>query len=274
MLKATYFFYLGTQDAAGNSARSAGWSESWYLDSSRTAPSTPGILDGLRDVRALLLPRNSSIVGYRVQEFDIVTDVVSYSKTYHTVNPGGYGYDQDLFDMALCWRVRSQSSPNAREVILRGIPDVRINTGEYKSEGVYDTRIRGFFNYLIINNLLMRGAKRDNEGFPIKKCTVGGVITTKRDHNLVVNDRVKLLRAQDKNNVFTTGEYTVSDAPDARTLTISDFTLKGGYELIHGRVRKVGTVYRPIEISDEEMMDPMAITREAGRPFHLPRGRR
>lgn len=275
MLKLTIFFHQGTLDSAGNPNRLAGWTETWFKNSSRNEDFYIIQRDNLLDVRAKLLAKNCSIVGFREQEFDPVTDIVGMARTYVATRPGGAATDQDLFDMALMWRVRSQSTPNARNVILRGVPDARVVTGEFSPASVaYNNSIHEFFRALIGSQWLMRGADRTQEGYPIKSINVDGVTILKRDSTLVVGNRVKLLRCCDINGVYTTGEYDLAVVGGARNMTLANFQTKGAFPLVHGRIRKVvPTQFVPVEITEDEEQSPLAITREAGRPFHSPRGR-
>lgn len=268
--KVTLLFQSGTIDASGNAARSAGFSESYYSTLAVNAPQLLANWDVLARKRAALLPTNSRVVGGRFQ----TVDPVGSSRQYDNVYIGTAATANDLPGVALQWTMRSSTTANQKNVILRSIPDARVVTGEYSPSPAYDAALQTFFNELVAN-WVFRGIDRTQPLVRIKDIIGDGTVTTLSNHGLAVGDQVNIMStrpdaAHTKTYVAivteVTGLTTFKHVPADQNQFVQSST--------GGRLRKVVIIYPPQTITTGEVVTPVAITRKVGRPFRVFRGRR
>lgn len=269
-VKVSLLFNAGTVDAGGNAARVAGFSESYYttlpIDSSQ-------VLDNWHQLaikRAALMPANTRIIGGRFHN----VDPVGGSRSYDNVYVGTSTSLNDLPGVALQWTVRSATTPNQRSLILRGIPDARVVTGEYSPSVAYNSALSDFFNELKTN---WRFRAIDRTILPVKIITiVGGVMTTVSAHGLAIGDRVNVMSTKVGTDAVKTSYLAIVGL--VPTATTANLFLPGRGELIPvsngGRARKALIIYPNFSISTEEIVVPVAMHRKAGGPFRKFRGRR
>lgn len=270
-VKVTLLFNAGTIDASGNAARSAGFSESYVTTVPIDSPTLQTNWNNLAIARAALLPANTRICGSRFQNID----PVGGSRQYDNVYPGTSSALNDLPSVALQWTIRSPSTPNQRSLILRGIPDARVVTGEYAPSAGYNAALQAFFAQLTAN-WQFRAINRTI--LPVKiRSVVASLMTTVTAHGLNVGDYVNVMSTNVPGDPVTKHSYTaVVIAPV--TLTTATLALTGRNDFIPdstgGRVRKAGIIYPNISITAAEIISPNAINRKAGAPFRKFRGRR
>src|SRR5262249_1107002 len=136
--KVTLLFEAATVDSAGNAARAAGFSESYYSTLAIDSPLLFTNWTNLATARAALLPTNSRIVGGRFQ----TVDPVGASRQFDNVYVGASGTLNDLPNVALQWTMRSAAFANQKNVILRSIPDARVVTGEYSPSPAFNAALQ------------------------------------------------------------------------------------------------------------------------------------
>lgn len=270
MLKVTLFFHATTVDQAGNAFRAGGWTETLYTGVSMTGTGTfPPNLRELCEKRAALLPINTQIVAQRVQ----TVDPVGASRLY-IVNFSGRAAEQnDLPQAALRLRLRGVTGLNAREYTVRGVPDARIVTGEYKAVPAYTNALLAFFQ-LVRTSYKMKGRDKSLPATPILVVGTDGVVVFKVAHALAVGDMVRLLRCEDEFRITTKGVFQVLTRTNDTSVTLRSFHSRSDRELIRGRIRKEGTGFLDMEIDDYEIRNPIATTHEVGEPFFQYVGRR
>lgn len=268
--KVTLLFGATTKDTTGNTQRLAGFSESYYSTLAIDNPQLKTNWNNLAIARAALMPSNVSIVGSRYQQ----VDPVGASRQYDNVYPPSNSLQNDLPQVALQWTVRSSTTFNQRSLILRGMPDARVVTGEYSPSAPFAAALVAFFSQLV-GNWQFRAI--DRTVLPVKIVQiVAGVMTTAIPHGLVAGDVCNIMSTKVRpEGVIRSYEAGVLNAPTSTTATLY---LAGRGESVpesdFGRVRKVNTIYPFFSITNEEVLSPTAITRKVGAPFKKFRGRR
>lgn len=268
--KVTLLFNAGTVDASGNAARVAGFSESYY---SALPFDTQQLKDNwllLCQRRAALLPANTRICGSRYQTVDPVGGSRQYDNSY----VGTSTASNDLPGVALQWTVRSAATPNQRSLILRGIPDGRVVTGEYSPSAAYNAALTAFFNEL---QTKWQFRAIDRSILPVKIVSiVAGLMTTVGNHGLAVGNIVKIMSTKVGSDPQVPHSYDAYVA--AATLTTANLAGIGRTDVIPnsvgGRARKAGIIYPFFSITSDEIVTPNAIHRKVGSPFRKFRGRR
>ncbi len=269
-VKVTLLFNASTVDASANAARSAGFSESYYQNVPIDSSTLKNDWNLLAIARAALMPQNVRIIGSRFHQ----VDPVGGSRQYDNVYVGTNSLQNDLPQVALQWTVRSLNTPNQRSLILRGMPDARIVTGEYSPSAAFNAALIGFFNEL---RRAWSFRAIDRTVLPVKIITItdAGLMTTATPHGLSAGDNVNVMTTNSGD--FGHESYTafVVSAP---TPTTANIALRGIRDVIRastgGRARKAGIIYPLFSITDPEIVTPVAITRKVGAPFRKFRGRR
>lgn len=268
--KVTLLFNAVTKNPAGQAERSAGFSESYY--------STLGIDDAqlkanwqaLCIARAGVLAQNVSIIGSRYQ----TVDPVGGSRQYDNKYPPGQSSNNDLPGVALQYTVRSQNSPNQRNVILRGVPDSCVSTGEYTPVAGMGPALTAFFNQLQ-NKWQFRAI--DRTVLPLRIIDItAGVMTTAENHGLAQGNIVNIMSANVAGDPGGKTSYKafVRLTPSLSTATLVPLEHTTIPNSTGGRVRKVQIIYPFFQITPEEILNPTAMHRKAGAPFKKFRGRR
>jgi len=258
--RCTLLFNFQTTDANKAAQRTAGWSESYYFPTADLIFAL-GKLNALASVRSSLVATGGAVIGQRVQ----VVDPVGPSKTGDTAFAGGAGLAADIPQMALYCRAVSGATNNARELVLRGIPDARVQNGSFVSSTDYDRRLQRFFAELR-SGWVMRGRDMSQPRKPIVTIDTNGLVTTTIDHAYAVGNRVQIIRTTMPNDRQVGGVYTVLTTPSARTFSIAPgFTLptRGGSTRLSAIVTPQYDEIKAVRIG----------TRKVGRVFFPYRGR-
>lgn len=267
--KVTLLFNIGTLDSAGQPARSAGFSESYYSTLLYNEPQLQVIWSQLCVARAGLLPAGARICGSRYQ----TVDPVGGSRTYDNVYSPGITLGNDLPGMAFQWTVRSLATPNQRSLILRGIPDARVERGEYSPSQAYNTALQAFFAELTAN---WKFRCINRTVLPTKIVTIKDeVMTTATAHGLVQGDTVRIMSTLVGSDPAVSNNYDAKVSLVAANGAVTLFR-PGVHASIpdshHGRVRKVEIHYENFSITQAEIVQPTAIHRKVGSPFRRFRG--
>jgi len=216
LMKCTLLFQFTATDAnKADGTRSAGWSESYYyptVDFDRAI----NVTRQLSSARAGPLATGGNIIGQRYQ----IVDPVGPSRSSSMGYTGGSGLVADIPQMALYCRARASGSTNARELVLRGIPDARVVGGTYSPSQDFERRVDIFFAALR-NGWVMRGRDMNQQRSPIVSIATDGVVTTTISHGLAAGDRVQVLRTTLPNGRQAGGVYTVLEPVTSRTFKIA-----------------------------------------------------
>lgn len=269
--KVTLIFQASTFVQGTVQRRVAGFSESYYtLNDPKGAGFRSSVLT-LANVRLLLCPVSCTMVGWRVGQ----VDPTGASRQYDDTAPGGQNVENDLPSMALQFTVRGKDTNNQRSMILRGVPDVRILRGEYNPSQAYNAALRQFFRQLIAN-WKFRARDLSFPKVPINTIDGNGLVTTLKPHGLVNNDLVEVLSTIDSTGHKFSYIARVNGVPGSATTV--QILGEGPHPVIissaKGRIRKLVWTYPGFDITEDEMITPVAINRKCGGPFLKFRGRR
>lgn len=270
--KVTLLFNHATKDSGGNPVRAAGHSESYYSTLAIDNPALQTIWNTLCQKRAALLPANISIIGSRYQK----VDPRGASRSFDNIYPATTSSENDLPGVAMQWTVRSANTFNQKSLILPGVPDDRVRTGEYRSDANYNARLTDFFEHLI-GNWVWRAKDRSVAKAKIVTVAANGLITTATPHGLAVNDFVSVQSTNAGNGIPQLISYrgsvvTVVNATQVNVLLLGRSGWPEPSQL--GTIQKELIIYPPFSITTQEIVRPRIIHRKVGSNFLRFRGRR
>jgi len=264
-IKCTMLFQCVTQYGLTEQAkRIAGWSESYYTTPGSSMTQTISYFRTLMQNRARLLPEGAEIVGQRYQQ----VDPVGPSSTGAEVFPGAAGTAQDYPGLALFFRIPAVASRNISPLALRGVPDARIQRGEYWSSQTYDRAIADFLGRLNIASWHFKGRDLSQTAFPLINIQDNGTFTTEDNHTLNAGDMVRVLRTINEDGDQVGGRFKIIAPVTATSGTLLNYGLG---ETTKGAIRKdlvTFPIYGPMV-----NVVPRIVTRKVGRPFTGFRGR-
>src|SRR5580765_1123966 len=104
-------------------SRIGGWSEGWWFEGDPADAMDKLVL--ISQFRARFLTDAASVIGQRVRV------VGGGSTTNNRGFPGGQTIRGDIPQMGLLCTVQGVGRPNVRHFILRGVPDARVEEGEF-----------------------------------------------------------------------------------------------------------------------------------------------
>jgi len=277
--KVTLLIHASAYDIPSGSAgsstpsRSFGFSETWY---SALAPANPLLktaIRRLREKRAALLNNGCAIIGHRVA----VVDGVGLAKTFRETTNGSSGEASDPVHNALLWYMDADGQPNKRQLLLRGIPDNRVVSAGYEPSVAYNRALLNFFTEILASWKFrgkdMSGAKADIDKIELdpNDATVA-IVTTKDAHAFIAGNRVQILKTTVTGDRQKGSTNRVTNVPDANHFKLDNWKLgvtKGG------KARKVlDYLLLDPQIDDAQVLRPLVVHRDTGRPFFLSRGRR
>ena len=252
-------------DAA--SAHIGGWSEShWRNDN--PDPSANPFLD-LMQKRALLLPSQASVVGYRVGSYTLTGNKIypGTTSTGRVFLPGGVN-DCDVPQMALQLNSGSNGA-NSSRIVLRGLPDELVKNGEYAPFSGFRAALTRFITSLTANNWGFIG--RDLTQPAIRVLGVqGGVLTTDGSSVILPGaDWVRFHKVVDTLGRPVTGAFFAASSPSANHFVLTGFPTDV-------TVGPNGTVRRDIvaRYNYTNITPGRVVVRKVGRPLEQYRGRR
>jgi len=268
--KLTMEFQMNTVDPqTGLSGRSSGWTESWYFGGEPgPAIAAAKFKNGLCQRRAALLPKTASIIALRAEQVDPLPGAGSI--TVAVQYPGNPDYSTDLPSVALQEQCNGVGVTNKKVLIIRCIPDVFVQTGEYAPDP-------GFSNALNFYNITLGGwsFRAQSNANPrvtiVSYVSATGLVTTNAAHGLAINDTVQIYKMvlQSTRQKVSLKTQVVS-TPGGLTFTINPPVPLG--DCLGGKVKKITVIYPAV---DPASVSPIrAITRKTGRPFGRFTGRK
>lgn len=258
--KYTMFFdYRSNTSGVHDGGRSAGWSESVYhneLDDSKNS-----VFAALLEARLGLLPKSSAIIGYRITD----TDKKSGGLIRNHRLPGKWDETVDIPTLALLCNGMGANGERLR-VILRGMPDIVAEEGEYSNKAGIWPRFTKYRDALRQFFTLTRDPN-SNQAKVLSIDVEGHVHTAANVQNIAKGDKVHLLRP-----VFTMkrkikGVYTVTAVTNESTFEIGGWD--GGF-CTAGVIRRTmpRVTHYPANLTIARV-----ITRKVGRPYFSYAGR-
>jgi len=128
------------EDRSAASAHTGSWSESFWRKT--VAPTIDGDFNALMNARAPMLPKQASIVGFRIAKFTITGNQVfpGGSSTGRVQKPGVPTRQTDVPQMALEF---SGTAPdgNSNHFTARCVPDDQVSFGEYQPTAAYKNAV-------------------------------------------------------------------------------------------------------------------------------------
>jgi hypothetical protein len=208
--KVTYIFNVATQpgDLAVANIHTAGWSESYWQPA--LIPATFPAINALATKRALLLPSTASIVGVRVAQFTISGNrlLPQGASTSSVRFPGNSAFVTDLPQVSLQCSGRSIAGANTSRFVLRCIPDVMMEGGEYKPTPAFSTALTNFFNLLKGGNgWSFLGRVIANPTFRVDSIAANVLVS---GITLNIDDYVRFLRVINSQGDAVTGAFRVT----------------------------------------------------------------
>lgn len=272
---ATFIFNLFNQ----------GWSESFYTRDASIDAARLDIVE-IGQARARLLPRSVLFTAARLSDVAIVGDsyVTSDSQLWEKVN-----LPPDVTNTALETRLQVQGT-NWRTYWLRGLPDSWINRDVDSGKFIYNepfyTLYRNYFDLLVTKQIAVKAIDKPGsiETQPIRKIqsiTAGAVAGTTVividpfNPSLAVNSYVRIRRLTG-GIAGLNGKWVVTSVnADEGSITVpfniaTMATLFGPDNYINGYVYSLTQKF--IQVTSWQALDIR--TRQTGRPFGQPRGRR
>lgn len=267
VVKCTMLMEIVTQvNAKSGVPRIGGWSESWYYNGDESAALTAMTKKGgLCELRANLLPRTGLVVGERTQ---IVEPAPVGASTTHNVSFPGGNDETDIPSMALLVSLPAAGSQNIKRLILRGLPDINVDDGEFVPVNGYDKRLTAFIKGTA--GFAFRGTDFTNHNVPVRDQLNNGRFTTVTPHGFQVGDTVKYTRGKAVNGDLVSFTAKVTAIPTQ--FTFDSYVFEVPAESRGGSVRKFSYIYPVPNVNAFEV--ERAINRKVGRPFLQFRGRR
>lgn len=260
--KLTLCMNVGTQDVNGNPKRIGGISESFYCNEAIGSDLFTAKMTRLINARAALLPQGASLILERAQ----TVDPVAGSRSYGITRAGGSGLPTDNPEMCLNFNMRSANGLNRRTVCLRAAPDSLVVTGEYRNNTAFDALLARYFA-LIQQDWMMKGRVRTNPQIKVGNVTEAGVVTCLTDHDLSPGDDFLFLRTRNAANELVQGIFAVTTVQTNLVFTIWNWAHDGFGAIPKGTVRLHEEDYFNLDIGPDEILAPIATTREVGGPF-------
>jgi len=267
--KVTNIFKLNTLGSTGeNTARTGGWTESWYFNGDITGAINANTrASGLAAVRARLLPYSGDIVGQRYQHVDPlpVGAAVSRGKEF----PGNIAFATDIPQMSLLVTIIGVGVPNTKHHIVRGIPDDQVKFGEYLPNAVFKGLM---FDYLdVLRGFSFKGIDTTIAKVPIVSFNeITGLVTTAGVHGFAVDEIAAFTGLKElPNDPAIQLTRPVIEVPSSTTFKVPALPL--GRNFVIGFVRRKVTIYPAVDGLSSSV--ERAITRKVGRPFDQFRGR-
>jgi hypothetical protein len=172
--------------------------------------------------------------------------------------------------------VRSAATFNQKSLILPGVPDDRVRTGEYRAAANYNALLVDFFDHL---KAAWVWRAKDRTVPKAKIVSVGplGLVTTARPHGLAVGNPVQVQGTQ------TTTDASIRKLTYRATVyAVAGLTAsiilegRGGYpeQSQLGTIQLETIIYPAFSINNEEITHPTIIHRKVGSNFKRFRGRR
>lgn len=255
-------------DRSTAAAHSGGWSESFWSD--KNIANAGGYFNYWVDRRIALLPKECSVVGYRVEQFDIAGNklIPLGASSRRLVLPGGYNGHVDMPQNALQISGSSGGGANTSRFSLRGMPDEIIVRGEYAPDPAFLTAMRSYINDIPTQGFGFVGRDRSLPVGKVNRTDGGtGVVTLSANIGGVANQSyLRFLKARDDSGRAIKGSFLIT-AIAGNLYTLQNMTQ---------------TMTKPNGLARVDVMQffsfggltvARAIVRKIGRPFESYRGR-
>lgn len=246
----------------------AGWSEGHWRPNLISV--TASAFGAMLVSRARLLPKQASIIGYRISEYEFVGNrmLPKGASAGRIRLPGNTGFETDVPQMALEIGA-STGAANSTRFAIRCIPDNQIIGGEFSPSVAYKLHVSDYLAGLRINSWSMVGKDFSQPAYGIVSITSGGLLTLKPGAALTAEvDSVLLRGVRNLQGRAVSGAFQLGTSPAA-----NQWNLLGWDQA--NTVGTVGTVRKDI-IALFDLTEAFAsriVVRKVGAPFERYRGK-
>jgi hypothetical protein len=241
----------------------AGWSESFYTDTSDQAAALTRI-QAAGIFRRALLSTDAAIIGYRSQA---VTGLGA-SLLAFVDEPATLTYAEDTPYQSLLAKLRTTDGLE-RTYLMRGLPDLQAKVGLFAPEPAYATALANWATHLSNGTWQVRRVDRTQPKIRVASIDGTGLVSTIGAHGLNVGHRLTFLRTRDSLGNAVTGNFSVVSTPTTQSLVVNPWT--SGRLVTTGTLRRTEYLY---PIINQMRTDNRVVSRRVGRPFGSPVGRR
>jgi len=244
----------------GAPVRTAGWSESFYYESSVAGPAT---LNQLQVRRAALLPAQAAIIGQRFQFDDGST------RTSTERFAGTTGESVDIPQMGVLCASRNLGAQSTRHFILRGIPDTWVVAGELVTTATILLPFTQFFNQLP-NGFKWKARDKAALQANITSIDAAGNYLTADEFPTAAGRQVRMVRVVNTIGESITGKYRIESIAGTRAGKIANWTGNGTVGAV-GKLQAVSFIY-PAFLAGQTFISRVT-PKKVGRSFFQSRGR-
>src|SRR5579864_4586178 len=133
-------------------AHAGGWSEGFWA-AFQPLPGNAGSIGRWANARALMLPTQMSIVGYRITVYDLANNKLTPAGTSagKLIIPGSGFWSAGNPQAGLELGFPALAGPNSSRIVLRGLPDEVIVNGEFSGNPLFRQSLTGYMN-VVTNN--------------------------------------------------------------------------------------------------------------------------
>lgn len=263
-------FQMSTAPQAGSGARvhTGSWSEGHWRTT--LVPANTGVFRDLMQARARMLPKQASIVGYRIAEYEFVLNKMlpKGASAGGGVWPGSQQFECDVPQMALEMSATTTAA-NSTRFACKCIPDEFIVGGEYSPSTDYLIKVSTFRGELANNGWCMVGRDFTQPAYQIVSISAAGLMTLKPGAAITAElDTVRFRGVVDTLGNPISGAYELGTSP-----ATNQWNLLGWPQ--GTVVGNKGTVRRDI-ISTFQLtsVEPTrVVVRKIGAPFEKYRGK-
>lgn len=257
--KATWLFNGGF---SGNTDRVWGFSETWY--SQQSGDNLVNQMNAVTDKRALIMAKDTSIVGYRIGQSVGRSFVVRKSRQAPITNESS----NVPVDAALC-QVKVDGASAIKRFFVHDLPDDFVE-GDHIGFN-FQQPILDYVSQLCFQGFQVRYQNPAADKASILSIDATGVVTTVQPFAVAVGDQVQFLAVRDTNGRAIRGKFYVSVASVGNTFTVKHW---GGQTVgARGSVRKVDFRFGNALFMGPDQTIIGAASRKVGRPFFQQRGR-
>lgn len=251
---------------------SGGWSEGFWANFIAPLPPNNGAFLNILQQRALMLPGQVSIAGWRVATYLVVGNRLQPggSVTGKLNLPGNGNYTLNLPQDGLELSMQANGVVNIARPILRALPDQVIVQGEYQPDAAFNQAIRSYINQLSVNSYGFVGRDTSQQFQRVNAVDATSITTASAIPNVNVGSYIRLHRVIDDNGNPIRGTYQVLTLPT----TGFRYTVLG----LSGQVLSKPSGSCRLDLLNLYLYGPgttgRAVVKKIGRPFSSYRGRR
>lgn len=266
----TYLFAVTTdpQDRSSANPHSGGWSESVWLPNPISA-SDP-LIANFGASRARLLPGESAIIGFRLENYTIFGNkLLPGGTSTGKLNLPGIparltGQPQDALQLS----GQASAAPNTNHFTLRNIPDGVMSYGEYQPDSTYKGFMTTYTSAIAFGVFGFIGRDRSQPSAVVNQIA-GGVVTLAANVGGVANqDFLRLHRVYDNAGNPVKGSYLIT------AIAGNAYTLQGLPAQAVGKPSGTARLDKIAFYNIGSVTVDRAVSRKVGRPFEAYRGRR